>query len=171
MKTSGLLFCVLTVFAGPSVSAQTSASASGTLTVDGKSFKLTRVRAQERPNPFDDSKRIIRVVLSDVPVSDNAMSSRDSLEDLILGDKLHAIEFTFTPDGETFGGELYYNMMSYIFQAGTFDFEKKTFNSKTVSGKVSAKEEGKSAEMHFKVAATFPVQVEQQVSRSGKEKN
>jgi len=160
MKTPVLFLCVLTVLSGTSVSAQTSASVSGTLTVDGKTFKLLRVRAQERPNPFDDSKKIIRVVLSDVPVSDKAMNDKDALEDLILDEKLHAIEFTFTTDGETFGGELYYNMMSYIFQAGTFDFEKKTFNSKTASGKVSAKEESKSAEMHFKVVATFTAPVE-----------
>lgn len=160
MKTSALLFCLLAFLACPCVWAQTGDSVSGTLTVDGKTFKLARVRAQERPNPFDSSKNIIRVVLSDVPVSDEVMNNKDAFEDLIADEKLHAIEFTFTPDGETFGGELYYNMMSHIFQAGTFDFEKKTFNSKTVSGKVSAKEDSKNAEMHFKVVATFTVAIE-----------
>ena len=160
MKTSALLLCFLTVLAEPFVSAQTSASATGTLTVDGKTFTLSRVRAQERPNPFDNSKNIVRVVLSYAPVSDDAMNSADTLEDLILADKLHAIEFTFTPDGETFGGDLYYNMMSHGFTHGSFDFEKKIFDSKTVSGKISTQPVPKSAKMKFKCVATFTSPVE-----------
>ena len=160
MNTRTLLFCILTLFLGRSVSAQNSAKVTGTLTIGGKSFHLAHVRAQELPNPFDESKKIVRVVLSDVPISDTAMNNKDAMEDLILDEKVHAIEFTFTPDGETFGGELYYNMMSYIFQAGTFDFEKKNFTSKIASGKVSAKEESENAEMHFSVVATFTVSIE-----------
>ncbi|MEW5798571.1 MAG: hypothetical protein AB1728_06155 [Bacteroidota bacterium] len=160
MNTRTLLYCILILFIGPSVSAQNPAKVTGTLTIGGKSFTLTHVRAQERPNPFDESKKIVRIVLSDVPISDRAMNDKNAMEDLILEETLHAIEFTFTPEGETFGGELYYNMMSYIFQAGTFDFEKKTFNATTVSGKVSAKEESKNSEMHFRVTATFTVPIE-----------
>ena len=158
MKTFALLFFLLT--AGSFVTAQTPASAAGTLTVNGKTFTLSHVRALEWPDPFDDTKKIIRVVLSDAAVSDNALASSDTLEDLILAEKVHAIEFTFTSEGETFGGELYYDMMSHGFTHGSFNFEKKVFDSKTVSGKVSTQPVSKSAEMQFKCAVTFTAAIE-----------
>lgn len=135
-------------------------SATGTLTVNGKTFTLSHVRAEEIPDPFDDSKKQIRVVLSDVAVSDVAMHNRDSCEDLILDNKLHTIEFTFTAEGETAGGELYDDMKSHGFTHGSFNFEKKVFDSKTVSGKVSTQPVSKSSEMQFKCTATFSATVE-----------
>jgi hypothetical protein len=139
---------------------QATGTASGTLTIEGKTFKLTKVRALEQPNPFDEKKKIIRVVLSDVPVPEKALKDNDAMMDLILDEKLHTIEFTFTPEGETFGGELYYDMKSHGFSPGTFGFEKKFFDAKRASGKVSAKETDKKALMRFACTATFDAPVE-----------
>ena len=135
-------------------------SATGTLMVNGKTFKLSHVRAEEIPDPFDASKKQIRVVLSDVAVSNAAMHSQDTCEDLILANKLHMIEFTFTADGETAGGDLYDDMQSHGFTHGSFNWEKKVFDGKTVSGTVSTQPVNKSSEMQFKCKATFTAPVE-----------
>ena len=159
MLNSKILPYLLLIVGGSLVSAQTPASVTGTLTIAGKTFKLSHVSAQERKDPFDDTKKRIRVVLSDVAVSDTVMRDDDTYYDLINGDKLHAIEFWFTADGESSGGEIMHDMTSHQFIQPLVTFDKKVFDSTTVSGKVSTKS-GKGDAFSYKCTATFTAPVE-----------
>ena len=159
MLKSIILSYLLWIMGASVVSTQTPASVTGTLTIAGKTFKLSHVSALERKDPFDDTKKQIRIVLSDVAVSDTVMRDDDTYTDLINADKLHAIEFWFTADGESSGGEIMHDMESHQFIQPLVTFEKKVFDSTTVSGNVSTKS-SKGAAFSYECTATFTAPVE-----------
>ena len=139
-------------------SAQSPATVSGTLTIDGKTYKLTHVRAQEQKDPFDASKKQVRVVLSDVEVSITAMHDDDEYMDLINADKLHSIEFVFTAAGDPVTGGIKHDMAEHQFTVGSYTFEKQRFDATVVAGKVSVVSQ-KTARWPFKATATFSAPV------------
>ncbi len=65
MRTALLLSLLIAVPAGAA------GTASGTLTINGKTAKLTHAYAARRPDPFDKSKQATYIILADqeVPVA------------------------------------------------------------------------------------------------------
>lgn len=156
MTTSTLFSCLLLVMVSMAASAQTSGSASGTLTINGKAIKLNHAHAQDAKDPFKGTP-LIRVVLSDVPVSDETMEDETGVADLIQAGKLNAIEFSMAPDGTPVGGNLVSGMQSGAFTS--FHFEKKVFDGKTAAGKVTT-EPPKFEELKYTCTATFSAPVQ-----------
>ncbi|MGK5081671.1 hypothetical protein WDW37_00075 [Bdellovibrionota bacterium FG-1] len=136
---------------------QTAGTATGTFTLNPKAtfeqgedkvktIKLSYVRAQKRIDPIDEAtrnipfnkkKREIRIVLSDQPISDEAMEDEVGVTMLVQTGKLQALDLSLTEKGEPSGGTMLYQMMSRSLNEESFRFEKKTFNNKTVAGKIS----------------------------------
>ncbi len=163
--TLGCIFVVLATTA----SAQTSGTATGTLTIDGKSFKLSHAHAQEVKDPFMGAKQI-RIVLSDVPIVDETMEDDTGVEDLVQAGKLNAIEYTFTPSGELTGGHLVHGLKSVAFTQASANFTKQTFDAKTAAGKVWTDQPApEMAEMKYASTATFtaPIQREAKPTAQG----
>jgi len=135
---------------------QASGTASGTLTINPKAtfdqgddkaetIKLSYVRAQKRIDPMDEAtrkipfakkKREIRIVLSDQPIPDEAMEDAYGVTMLVQTGKLHAIDLSLGEDGKPSGGTMLYKMLSLGLNEESYQFERKTLDSKTVAGKV-----------------------------------
>ena len=139
------------------VTPQASGNATGTLTINpnatfdsgddkAESVKLGYVRVQKRIDPMDEAtrklpftkkKREIRIVLSDQPIRDEAMEDAYGVTMLVQTGKLHAIDLSLREDGKPSGGTMLYKMLSLNLNEESFQFERKTFDGKTVAGKIS----------------------------------
>jgi hypothetical protein len=142
---------------GNNQAAQASGTTTGTLTINPKatfdsgddkaeSIKLGYVRIQKRIDPMDEAtrkipftkkKREIRIVLSDQPIPDEAMEDAYGVAVLVQTGKLHAIDLSLSLDGKPAGGTVLYKMLSLGLSEDSYQFERKTFDSKTVAGKIS----------------------------------
>jgi hypothetical protein len=129
-------------------------SVTGTLMIAGKTYKLTHVRALEQKDPFDASKKQIRVVLSDVDVPVKTLRNDDDYMDAINADKVHTIEFVFTTAGDPVTGGIKHDMAEHQFTVGSYKFEKTRFDASGVAGKVSVVSQ-KTAKWPFNATATF----------------
>jgi len=165
---STVFLCLLVVMASTAASAQTSGSASGTLTINGKVIKLSHAHAQDIKSPWGKG-RLIRVVLSDVPISDETMEDDNGVVELIQAGKLNAMEFSFTPEGKPAGGNLVHGTKSVAFTEASFHIEKPVFDGKTAAGKVWTEPPTKFEEMKYECTATFkaPVQPEAKPTAQG----
>ena len=146
MINSRISFWVLIVAAATVAQGQTSGTATGTLTVNGKPTKLMHALALRTtdwtlgPNHKMVEVAVIKLILSDATVEDVE-------DDFELGaegkeGKLHGLRIELSKKGELMSGNIYTN----AFEAGTSSLlmsqvlvEPKVLNDKTVSGKVSVK--------------------------------
>lgn len=146
MTNPRILCCMLLVVAMAVASAQTSGTASGTLTFNGKATKLSysqAVKAQDWIFGADHKPvlaTVIRVFLSDMPVDDQ----EDNFELSVRAKegKLHGLQITFSKDGKLLNGSLYHEAIQSGVESiflSTVLFERKVFDDKTVAGKVGTK--------------------------------
>lgn len=130
---------------------QVSGTATGTLAINPKAtfeqgadevntVKLSYARAQETKDPFDKKKSEIRIVLSDLPVSDASMKEANGVVMLVQTGKLQAIELYLTSEGKPSWGRVLYKMLSRSVNEQSFKFERKAFDNKIVAGKLSLDE-------------------------------
>jgi hypothetical protein len=143
------LVCLNIVRAADSrASAQASGTSAGTLTINPEAafgqggdelatIKLAYARAQATRDPFDKTKGEIRVVLSDLPISDATMTQANGVAILVQTGKLQAIEFFLSADGKPAWGTMLYKKLSISLNEQSFKFERKTLNDKVVAGKIS----------------------------------
>lgn len=151
--------------------AQTSSTASGAVTVNGKSVKLGFVQALEVQDWDYDFKtkkytpvRAVRLFLSDASVED----VEDNFESFLRGreGKLHGVLLTFNAKGEPTEGQLIHQdfptgAISFS-GSGVARFERKSFDWKTIAGKVStaSKQEFQGATYEFNATFSAPIQKE-----------
>jgi hypothetical protein len=74
-------------------------TASGTLTVNGKTTKVAYAYARSVPGFFDKNTNDTRVIVSDVPLDAKALSDGFVRGDLADAGKLHAFEITIDASG------------------------------------------------------------------------
>lgn len=126
---------------------QTPATATGTLTVNGKPTKLTHALALQTTDwTLGPNHKMVEVPVIKVVVSD--ASIEDVEDDFELGaegkeGKLHGLRIELSKKGELMSGNLYTN----AFETGTTGlfmshvlFERKVLDDKTISGKIRADE-------------------------------
>jgi hypothetical protein len=159
MKASTILSSLMLIVGGTAAAAQTRATVTGTLAIAGKTYRVAHVRAQVRKDPFDDTKKQVRLMLSDVAVSDSALHSEDAYLDLVNDDKLHAIVFWFAADGTPAGGEIQHDMTGHQFLGDDVKFTKKAFDLSAVAGTISI-QSMRTASFSFNCTATFTARVE-----------
>ncbi len=139
--------CVVLLALGLSSAVVTAAEqgkATGQMIVNGKSIKLTHVYASARPGRSDKKKVEIRVILSDVPISDEDLANAGNREKLATAGKLHAMELLLGDDPMGHGKRALYND---IYDAAFNDsqqpmelqgldtFETKADDGKTIAGR------------------------------------
>jgi hypothetical protein len=128
--------------------AQTSGTATGILTINPaatfgqgadevNTIKLSYARVQDTRDPFDKKKSEIRIVLSDLPISDATMKEANGVAMLVQTGKLQAIEFFLSAEGKPSWGTVLYKMMSMSLNEQSYKFERKALDSKTAAGKIS----------------------------------
>ena len=135
VRTTLAVFASFGLFALPARAAE--GKAEGTITVNGKTTKLTHAYARAVPGFFDKTKEDVEVVLTDVPLEGKALT--DQFERIHMADagKLHAFEITLDADGKPISTAFRDNGFKKASPSGlsTADvFTKKVFDGKTVEG-------------------------------------
>src|SRR5450631_1582141 len=119
--------------------------AEGTITVNGKTTKLSYAYARAVKGFFDKTKEDVEVVLSDVPLEAKALE--DQFERMHMADagKLHAFEITIDADGKPISTAFRHNGFKGPSPSGLSSedvFTKKVFDGKTVDARYkSAKQQ------------------------------
>jgi len=127
----------LLVFAGTLALASADGTASGTLTIKGKPVKLQYAYAWHEPDPFDSSKKVTVVMVSDVKLT--AEQATDDFEpmEMAKNGKLNAVRLTIDGD-ETISQGMFYSgqLENGSFGAGGMHkFDKKVLTDVAVEGK------------------------------------
>ena len=139
--------CVVLLALGlssPVVSAAEQGKVTGQMVVNGKTVKLAHVYAYARPGQRDKKQVEIRVILSDVPISDEDLAKAGNREALAAAGKLHAMELLLgeDPTGDSGKRALSNDIYDAAFNGwirliGYDTFEMKTDDGKTIAGRHS----------------------------------
>ena len=170
MRIFTISFGVLLAVAGTYAAAQTSGTATGTLTVSGKATQLSYAQALEAEDwTFGADRKpmrvtVIKVALSDAPIEDQ----EDNFETFLRGreGKLHALLLTFNAKGEAVEGvivhQTFTNGAITFSGANVARFERKTFDHKTIAGKVWAGKSGEFQGITYDFSAIFSTPVQRE---------
>jgi hypothetical protein len=141
--------------------------AEGTLTVNGKTTKLSYAYARAVKGFFDKTKEDVEVVLSDVPLEAKALE--DQFERIHMADtgKLHAFEITIDAEGKPISTAFRHNGFKGPSPSGLSSedvFTKKTFDGKTVDGRYKSAKQKE----FFGNTYTFDVTFRADITRKAK---
>lgn len=138
--------CVVLLALGlssPVVSAAEQGKVTGQMVVNGKTVKLAHVYASARPGQRDKKQVEIRVILSDVPISDEDLAKAGNREALAAAGKLHAMELLLgevpsDPGKRALSNDIYDAAFNGSIRLIGYDtFEMKTDDGKTIAGRHS----------------------------------
>ena len=127
----------------PVVSAAEQGKVTGQMVVYEKTVKLTHVYASARPGQRDKKQVEIRVILSDVPISDEDLAKAGNREALAAAGTLHAMELLLgevpsDPGKRALSNDIYDAAFNgWIRLIGDDTFEMKTDDGKTIAGRHS----------------------------------
>jgi hypothetical protein len=165
-RTTLAVFAALGLLATPAAVAA-DGKAEGTITVNGKTTKLSYAYARAVRGFFDKTKEDVEVVLTDVPL--DAKAREDQFERMHMADagKLHAFEITIDADGKPISTAYRHDGFKGPSPSGLSSEDvltKKTFDGKTVDGRY------KSAKPHefFGNTYAFDVAFRADITRAAK---
>ncbi|MGH9670059.1 MAG: hypothetical protein ACRD3A_08115 [Terriglobales bacterium] len=137
-------------------------SASGTLTVNGKTAKLNHAYARIFKNNPEDTDKYIEVLLTAEPIDPLLAGSSSSLRKLAREGKLTGIGVTISEDKHPFGVIVYSPAISdgYIPAAGfNHQFDAETFDDKNLAGRLYTSEEGSFGDDHYEYDVKFRAEI------------
>ena len=156
-----LLFATLTTSAAEA--GAESGTAQGKLTVGGQETPLTYAYARAEKGFFDPSKEDIRVILSDVPLDDEALNDDFARNQMAQEGKLHCVEVIINADKEPISAAIRHPAFSrtqgFVSVSGMHHFEPKTFDGKRVEGRLSTDRPNEFMNVSFQYAAEFAAPV------------
>lgn len=138
--------CVVLLALGlssPVVSAAEQGKVTGQMVVNVKTVKLAHVYASARPGQRDKKQVEIRVILSDMPISDEDLAKAGNREALAAAGKLHAMELLLgevpsDPGKRALSNDIYDAAFNGSIRLIGYDtFEMKTDDGKTIAGRHS----------------------------------
>ena len=151
---ASILFAAVVIAAGPE-----EGTASGKLTVDGKTTPLTHAYARAQKGFFDKTKVDILVILSDVAISEEALLDEFARIKMAAEGKLHAVEVVLNDEKQAVSGGLLHDAFKetqgYVSVTGIHAFQAKIFDTKMVEGKLSTEKTGEFMNKKFEYSATF----------------
>jgi hypothetical protein len=119
----------LALAAGPALAP---GQAKGTFTMNGEATPLTHAYAVTEPDSSDKTKERVRVILSNVPLSQKQVegwAERMGMNDL------KAVEVVFDPDGQIVSGEFRHPVKSFS-ATGMHEFTKDASGPGTIAGRL-----------------------------------
>ena len=127
----------LLVFAGTLALASADGTASGKLTIKGKPVKLQYAYAWHAPDPFDSSKTMTVVMVSDIKLTPEQAMDDFEPRKLAKENKLNAVRLEIDSDGSITQGMFYSGLLENgSFSAGGMHkFDKKVLTAAAVEGK------------------------------------
>lgn len=151
------------IFASPPPS-PAGGKAEGTLTVNGKTTKVSYAYARAVKGFFDETKEDIEIVLSDVPLDAKALKDLFARMKMAEAGKLHAFEITLNAEGTPISTSWRHNGFKGPVPSGLSSedvFTKQTFDGKTVEGRYKSAKEKE----FFGNAYTFDVAFRADIAR------
>jgi hypothetical protein len=152
--------------APPAVSAPTTVepgTAHGQLTVAGKITPLSFAYARAGKGFFDPTKEDVLIILSDVPIAEEALEDEFARHRLAAEGKLHGVEVTLNEEKQPISGgllhEAFSKMQGYVSVTGMHQFEPTTFEPSLVEGKLFMSKPGEFFSTTFEYTATFRASV------------
>ena len=142
-------------------------TASGSITVNGKTTKLSHAYARAMPGFFDKTKEDVQVVLTDVALEPKALE--DEFERIHLADagKLHAFEITLNAEGKPISTSFRDNGFKKASPSGLSSadvYTSKVFDGKTVEGSYKSAKPGE----FFGETYSFDVSFRAEITRAAK---
>jgi hypothetical protein len=133
--------CALAFFLFAAAAPGEEGTASGKLTVGGKTTPLSHAYALARKDTFDKTKENVLIVLSDVAIPDDALWEDFPGLKMAAAGKLHAVEVELNADKSVKQGGIvhgdFVDSQGYIGTQAP-EFKAKTFDAKTVEGSFSS---------------------------------
>ena len=134
-------------------------SASGKLVVGGKETPIRFAYARAEKGFFDPSKEDIRVILSDVSLTDEALNDDFARNRMAQDGRLHSIEVVIDWEKRPISGVLrhpaFARTQGFVSVSGMHRFDPKKFDGRFVEGKLSTDRPGEFMGVSFEYAATF----------------
>ena len=160
------VFTVFGLLASPAARAA-GGKAEGSITVNGKTTKLSYAYARAVKGFFDKTKEDVEVILTDVPLDGKALE--DSFERMHMADagKLHAFEITIGADGKPISTAFRDNGFKKASPSGLSSedvFTKKVFDGKTVDARYKSAKQGE----FFGETYSFDVSFRADITRAAK---
>jgi hypothetical protein len=138
-------------------------TASGSMTVAGKTTPLKYAYARAQKGFFDKTKEDVRVILSDVPIPEEALKDEFARHHLAEAGKLHAVEVVLDADRQPIGGGLLHEAWmktgGYVSVSGMHVFTPKTFDGKVAEGTLATRKPDEFMNKTFEYKASFSVSV------------
>lgn len=133
-------------------------TATGTITLGGKTVALTHAYALARTDTFDKTKQNTLIVLSDAAIPADALWEDFPGLKMAAAGKLHAVEVELNPDHSVKSAALF--DQSFVDTEGFYgienpDFRVKTFDASTVEGKLSSAKPQQLMNRKFEFSGTF----------------
>lgn len=147
----------LIAFAGSLALASADGTATGKLTINNTTTNLSYAYAWTAPDPFDESKTNVIVMLSDVKLTpDDAMDDFKPTQ-LAKEKKLNAVRLQFDADGEITSGNFYSPLIDtgQFSAGGMHKFDKQVFTSASIEGKAFMEKPEDFFETKYFYTATF----------------
>ena len=144
MRRHAFLFVAFLCCAGSLSAFAGEGTVQGKMIVNGKTITLTHVYALAQPNSFHKERQNIRVILSDAPISDEALHhDRDQLDKLAATGKFHAIAVTIgdamSGHGKSAEGNDIYAVeinKGWMNTSGLDKFEMKSLDANAIAGRL-----------------------------------
>ena len=137
--------------------------ARGKLTVSGKTTPLAYAYARSQKGFFDKTKEDILVILSDVPIPEEALADEFARHKMAEAGKLHAVEVTLNSEKQPVSGGLLHEAFSktggYVSVAGMHEFKATAFDGKRVAGTLGMEKPNEFMGNTFEYSATFDAPV------------
>ena len=134
-------------------------TATGKMTVGGKSTELHWAVARTSPDPFDKKQTNVIVLVSNIKVTPEQFNDLKSMFDLADSGRLTGIEVTINPDKKIIGGQIYsplFKLQGNSFSAvGMHEFKPAAFKGGDVAGKLSTTHESSFNHVSFTYSTTF----------------
>ncbi len=112
-------------------------TASGSLTLDAVTVPLTHAYASAQPGFFDKKTEDVRVLLSDVPLPDSALTDVFELIHLARDGKVHVVEVVIDAKGEPISGGLYAKKFDgMVSAAGMHKFAQDRWERTLIAGRL-----------------------------------
>jgi len=138
---------------------QSAGKADGSYTVGDKTTNLTYAYAMAKKGFFDETKEDVTVILSDVALSPSALADQFERMHMAADGKLHALELTVNSEKQVTSGTLLHEAFAKyqgsVSVAGMHQFDAKTFDGKTIAGRLSTSRPSDFQKIAFRYSATF----------------
>ena len=127
------------LMAGVLVLASFGAAGDGTLTVNGKTFKLTHAYATTRKDSFDKKKTDVFVLFTDVEMPANVLEDEFGVMEVLNKTPFNGVDAKIDPDKQVVSGDVYSTALkdtNYFSASGMQEVEITSWTPSRVAGKL-----------------------------------